>query len=129
MAKKDEARRTPVAKRRVPSGTLTEARPGAMAKYAIVAPEDLSVKELDVDGETFVLFEWLSAPVFLDGLTEAERDVVTGILRGESNGAIANRRGTHARTVANQVAGIFRKLGVRSRSELVARVTRPDDVK
>ncbi len=107
------------------SRRVVEGRADGRPKYVIVAPEDLSATELDVGGETFVLFEWSSASWVLEGLTEAERDVVTGILRGESNAAVAKRRGTHTRTVANQVAGIFRKLGVRSRSELVARVTRP----
>ena len=124
MAKKDDARRATVTRDRARGGTLADVGAGVTPKYAIVAPADLSATEIDVDGETFVLFEWSSAPLFLDGLTKAERDVVTGILRGESNGAIAKRRGTHVRTVANQVAGIFRKLGAGSRAELVARLTR-----
>lgn len=52
-------------------------------------------------------------------LTPAERDVVRGVLAEESNAAIAARRGTSARTVANQLASLFRKLGVGSRAELV----------
>ena len=43
------------------------------------------------------------------------------VLAGLANAAIARRRGTSARTVANQVASIFRKLGVQSRAELAAR--------
>lgn len=39
-----------------------------------------------------------------------------------SNAEIAERRGTSPRTVANQVASLFRKLGVASRSELRALV-------
>ena len=125
--KKNEESRVPTDGEEASSERLGDARANPRPGYVIVAPDDLRVMELDADGETFVLFEWASAPVFLDdGLTDAERDVVTGILRGESNGAIANRRGTHLRTVANQVARIFRKLGVSSRSELIARVTRPD---
>ena len=109
-------------------GRLDDPPPEGRPKHVIVAPDDLSATELDVGGETFILFEWSSAPVFFEGLTEAERDVVSGILRGESNRDIGKRRGTHARTVANQVAGIFRKLGVQSRAELAARITRPDRV-
>ena len=37
-----------------------------------------------------------------------------------SNTEIARTRGTSARTVANQVASLFRKLGIRSRAEAVA---------
>ena len=56
-----------------------------------------------------------------DGLTAAELVVLRGIFAGKSNGEIARDRGTSPRTIANQVASIFRKHGVRSRSELVAR--------
>lgn len=54
-------------------------------------------------------------------LTEAEREVLRRILRGESNAEIAAARQTSLRTVANQVGAIFRKLGVSSRGELAAR--------
>ena len=54
-------------------------------------------------------------------LTAAEREVVGHILEGRSNAEIARLRGTSVRTVANQVASLFRKLGVSSRAELVAR--------
>jgi DNA-binding CsgD family transcriptional regulator len=53
-------------------------------------------------------------------LTDAERQVALAILAGRSNAEIARIRGTSPRTIANQVAHIFRKLGVKSRSEFVA---------
>ncbi len=53
-------------------------------------------------------------------LTRAEHDVARRLLAGESNAAIAIARGTSARTVANQVAAVFRKLGVGSRAQLAA---------
>lgn len=56
-------------------------------------------------------------------LTDTERGIVSAILRGESNAAIAQARGTSPRTVANQIARMFKKLGVGSRAELVAHVT------
>jgi DNA-binding NarL/FixJ family response regulator len=52
-------------------------------------------------------------------LTRAERDIVESIARGERNRAIARRRGTSERTVANQIAALFAKLGVVSRAELL----------
>lgn len=55
-------------------------------------------------------------------LTETERGIVSRVLRGETNAAIAAARGTSPRTVANQVARVFKKLGVGSRSELAAYV-------
>jgi len=51
-------------------------------------------------------------------LTEAELDVVISLLSGSTNADIAQRRRSSERTVANQVQAIYRKIGVRSRSEL-----------
>lgn len=83
--------------------------------------------EVDVDGLPMLLID-MPAPT-LDGeglrdLTEAERGVASCIAKGMSNAAIAEARGTHVRTVANQVASLFRKLGVASRAELRAELAR-----
>jgi DNA-binding NarL/FixJ family response regulator len=51
-------------------------------------------------------------------LTDAETAIARDILSGLSNASIARKRGTAVRTIANQVAAIFRKLQVRSRLEL-----------
>ena len=45
------------------------------------------------------------------------------LLDGKSNKAIAAARATSERTVANQLASIYRKLGVNSRSELASRLS------
>jgi DNA-binding CsgD family transcriptional regulator len=52
------------------------------------------------------------------GLTAAERDVATLAAAGLSNAAIATRRGTAIRTVANQMASVLRKLRIGSRHDL-----------
>jgi len=71
---------------------------------------------------------WLFLPVEALGLdprlTQAERQIVAGVLNGRTNAAIATARRTSCRTVANQLAAIYRKLGVSSRWELAARVGR-----
>lgn len=71
---------------------------------------------------------WLFLPVEAfdvdPRLTVAERQVVTAVLNGRTNAAIATARRTSCRTVANQLAAIYRKLGVSSRWELAARVGR-----
>ncbi|MBL8954105.1 MAG: response regulator transcription factor [Myxococcaceae bacterium] len=54
-------------------------------------------------------------------LTPAERVVVALLLEGKTNPQIARARKTSVRTVANQVASIFKKLSVGSRAELIAR--------
>jgi DNA-binding NarL/FixJ family response regulator len=61
-----------------------------------------------------------SAADTVAGLSIAERAVVTGILGGKRITAIAHERGTSPRTVAHQIASVYRKLGASSRRELVA---------
>jgi DNA-binding CsgD family transcriptional regulator len=55
-------------------------------------------------------------------LTAAERAVALLALRGLTNRDIARLRRVSTRTVANQLASVFRKMGVGSRRELVARM-------
>lgn len=55
-----------------------------------------------------------------DRLTEAELEVARLAVEGLDNKSIAARRGTSVRTVANQLASVYRKLGVSSRAELAA---------
>jgi DNA-binding NarL/FixJ family response regulator len=57
------------------------------------------------------------------GLSDAERAVVTGILGGKRIAAIARERGTSPRTVSNQIASVYKKLGVSSRREVLALLT------
>lgn len=59
----------------------------------------------------------------LAGLSTAERAVLGLLIAGSTNRDIAMRRATSVRTVANQVQAIFRKYGVRSRSELISRLS------
>ena len=55
-------------------------------------------------------------------LTEAERAVALHLMAGASNAEIAAARGCAVRTVCNQVQSLFKKLGVRSRAELAAKL-------
>jgi DNA-binding NarL/FixJ family response regulator len=57
-------------------------------------------------------------------LTEAEWAVVQLAGTGLTNAAIAERRGTTARTVSKQLDSAYRKLGVSSRRELAVRLAR-----
>lgn len=61
----------------------------------------------------------LPAAERIQGLTNAEREVLAGLVGGKTNREIGSARGTSARTVANQVQSIFAKLGVGSRRELL----------
>lgn len=81
------------------------------------------VSYLEVGGETLaVLSVPLGSAADLSALTLAERDVAERAAIGASNRAIARARGTSERTVANQLASIFGKLGVGSRAELAAKL-------
>lgn len=79
--------------------------------------------EVTLAGERFLIG---ASPLIdtrrLAGLSETERDVLGLLIAGSTNADIAQRRGTSENTVANQVQSIFRKLVVRSRGELVARL-------
>ena len=56
------------------------------------------------------------------GLTAAERSVLAAILEGSDRAEVAALRGVSRHTVDNQLTLVFRKLGVRSREELAARL-------
>ena len=74
------------------------------------------------DGADYVVFSLPAEPSAASPLSAREREVLAALLAGRSNAQIAAELGTASRTVANQVASIFRKLGVSSRAELAARV-------
>jgi DNA-binding CsgD family transcriptional regulator len=83
-------------------------------------PSGLRAVDVELRSGRYVLLSYARG----DGaprLTPAERDVALGLLAGRSNLELAAARGSSPRTIANQIASIFKKLGVRSRSELAAR--------
>jgi DNA-binding NarL/FixJ family response regulator len=55
-------------------------------------------------------------------LPKAEQEVVQQLVEGRSYAEISQERGTSLRTIANQVAGAFRRLGVSGRNELLQRL-------
>jgi DNA-binding CsgD family transcriptional regulator len=80
---------------------------------------DVRTAEFTVGDETFVL---LSVPLRnergVEPLTAAEREIAAMVVAGLANAEIAKARSKSVRTIANQVASIFRKLKVGSRVEL-----------
>ncbi len=90
------------------------------------APSDLAALESS-SGDLAIMGFPVPAGSGRAALTAAEADVVAYVLAGRSNAEIAAARGTSTRTVANQIASLFRKLGVTSRLELVVGpALRPD---
>ena len=94
-----------------------------------VADGVIDVFEVAVEGDDLVV---VSMPIrthaFGGALTAAERDVTSQVLAGLSTAAIARARGRSERTIANQLASIYRKLGVASRAELAA-LASPDETR
>jgi DNA-binding NarL/FixJ family response regulator len=87
------------------------------------APVFMSAERFRHDGRDWVILSYPLIPRELwKPLTQAERSVATLMLRGFSNDKLAAARCCSPHTVANQVTAIFRKLGVFSRAELIARV-------
>ena len=84
------------------------------------APSDAT--SLDDLGVLALADEPLELP---ESLSHAEGEVARMVYDGLSNVEIATERGTASRTVANQLASIYRKLDVDTRDELVHRLSSP----
>jgi DNA-binding NarL/FixJ family response regulator len=74
------------------------------------------------EDEMAVLSFPLPSVVFPENLTKAEQEVAAAVISGKTNAEIASARRTSTRTVANQVASLFSKLGARSRNQIAAAV-------
>jgi DNA-binding CsgD family transcriptional regulator len=81
-------------------------------------PDDLAVSISD-DGE-YAIFAYTLPRDVRARLTPAELAVALLLLEGKTYEEIAAARRRAVRTIANQVASVFRKLGISSRSQLVA---------
>lgn len=87
-------------------------------------PPRATVTPVLIAGVCGVIIDLPIDPVALPAcLTEAEREIVTFVLQGQSNQEIADARGVRYRTIANQLASVFRKLQVWSRTELVTKLS------
>jgi DNA-binding CsgD family transcriptional regulator len=95
----------------IAEGTVASHLCGAMRKLGLSRRAHLVAHQC-VDRPTERVAELL--------ITAAEREVAACVARGWSNAAIAAARHVSARTVANQLSAIYRKLRVASRYELVA---------
>jgi DNA-binding CsgD family transcriptional regulator len=106
-------------------GSAPAPQAGAAAIPDVRAPPGLGAWRVDVAGDAFALFEIpadapVAQPRFGPSLTPAEGEIARMLAAGFSNAEIGRCRGTSVRTIANQIASIFDKLGVRSRFALCA---------
>ena len=88
------------------------------------APEGLQQTALELDAEQYLVLRYpLRSWELPCVLTAAEQEIALAILAGQSRRDVAHARGTSVRTVSNLLSQVFRKLGVRSRIELAARLS------
>src|SRR5215472_3796961 len=85
-------------------------------------PRKLGVRVFSAGSDTMAILDFPLEGGRSSPLTRAEHVILVELLRGRSNSTIARARGVSERTVATQVAEILRKLGVRSRADLAARL-------
>ena len=89
------------------------------------APSDFRAAELRSDERSFIVMSYpLPAWEMPDVLTAAEKEVLRALLAGATARELAGQRGVSPRTIANQIASVFKKLGAQSRLELAARLAR-----
>ncbi len=102
-------------------------KPTKKTTLALSPPKNLHASRFEVGSDEYVILSYPARATELPAtLTTTELEIYQAILAGHSNASIAKERGRSLRTVANQVAAIFAKLGVSSRAELVAgRFTAP----
>lgn len=86
----------------------------------ISPPANLEAHALRDEPELVLLaFDTPEAPK----LTPVECEIAIAVARGLSNAEIAKQRDVATRTIANQIASLFTKLGVSSRAELAAKLS------
>jgi DNA-binding NarL/FixJ family response regulator len=92
----------------------------ASGRTTPLLPDDL-VAFQRADGDVAILSFAIPNTSVRVVLTPAESDVLQHLRDGRTNAEIAALRATSPRTVANQIASLFQKLGVSSRLEVVTR--------
>lgn len=88
-------------------------------------PPGLRAVRVHLGSEEFVLLSFdlcgdVGQKARTDALSPSQRNVAELAAEGRSNAEIARARSTSVRTVENQIAEVYRKLGVRSRRGLSA---------
>ena len=96
-----------------------------LARDLAKAPEGLAVTDVGRPGDGWIVIELPAAGLDDEDLSPALRDVLAGVVRGDSNAAIARRRGVSVRTVDNQVAALLARYGAKSRVDLARIASKP----
>jgi DNA-binding CsgD family transcriptional regulator len=97
------------------------------ARHESKPPLDATGVELTLVNDELLLIRVLTEDSLAERtlrLTPSEQAVVALAVAGHSNGAIAAARGSSPRTIANQLAAAYQKLGLSGRRELRAGLRR-----
>jgi DNA-binding NarL/FixJ family response regulator len=113
---------SPAGRRKHKQRSAQSARHADARTGAEPAAAGLRTARFQLAGDDYIVLSYPHAAVAAPAaLTSTERAIFSALLSGQSNPQIAASRGRALRTIANQVAAIFHKLGVSSRAELVAK--------
>jgi len=117
-------------RKKASAAVATKARRRLAKAIARGRPASLEVIDVGPKADEWVVFRFDADARRVEerpeqaALPAALRDVLAGIMKGETNAEIAARRGTSVRTVDNQVAALLARFEVSTRVELVRRVIR-----
>jgi len=79
----------------------------------------MRIHRLSIDPDEYLVISFpIRRPKEFSLLTPREVDVIEAVLEGLSQADIAKRQKVAVRTVSNQIASAYRKLGVTSTAEL-----------
>lgn len=116
-------------RKKVSAAVATKARRRLAKAIARGRPASLEVIDVGPEADEWVVLRFDDSRHGEErpeqsALPAALRDVLAGIMKGETNAEIAARRGTSVRTVDNQVAALLARFEVSTRVELVRRLIR-----
>ena len=88
-------------------------------RWTLGPREIMRIHRLSLDRSEYLVISFpIQRPKAFACLTPREVDVVEAVLEGLSQEEIAKRRGVARRTVSNQLASAYKKLGVAGATEL-----------
>ena len=100
-------------------------QPAGAEGAATRPPDGLERLDVELSGEHYVVLSHPSLPqTALLGLSDVESTIARAVAAGQTNEEVATGRGRSVFTVQNQLARIYKKLGISSRAELAALLAR-----
>jgi DNA-binding CsgD family transcriptional regulator len=100
---------------------LRREQPAGADDGAARPPDGLERRDVELGGQRYVVLSYPALPrASLLGLSDVESAVARAVAAGQTNDEIAACRGRSVFTIQNQLARIYKKLGLASRAELSA---------